>query len=205
MYSYYYYYNLLSAMPIVVLAAVILAIVMYFTFLRKENEGKYTGWKKTVYDFFNFNRFYTEDIMKLLYVLLTVAFTVIGIFMLFVEFATGLILLIVGNIALRVAYELVMMFVILCRKTVSIDKKMDRVVAFYCDDFDEGECESERGSCDADCGIRDEEEIFDEEAAVDGDVKDFFDFSCGGSCSGCGVDGCGSFSEEEAKNTNEEN
>lgn len=204
MYSYYYYYDLLTAMPIAVLTAAILAIVMYFTFLRKENEGKYTGWKKTVYDFFNFNRFYTEDIMKLLYVLLTAAFTVIGIFMLFVEFATGLILIIVGNLALRIAYELVMMFVILCRKTVSIDKKMDRVVAFYGDDFDEGECEGECGSCDADCGMRDDEETASEEA-VDGDSEKSYDFSCSGNCSGCGVEGCGSFSEEEAEDNSEEN
>ena len=57
MYSYYYYYDFLETMPIAVLVAVILGIVMYFTFLRKENEDKYTGWKKTVYDFFNFNKF----------------------------------------------------------------------------------------------------------------------------------------------------
>ena len=182
MYSYYYYYDMLEAMPIAISVAIVLGIVLYFTFLKKENEGKYTGWKKEVYDFFNFNRFYTEDIMKLVYIMLTAAFVVIGVFMLFVDLATALILLILGNIALRVSYELIMMFVILCRKTVSIDKKLDKVVAFYGDDFDEGDCSGECDSCDEECEDREEENPFE--------------FSCGGNCSGCSVEGCSGFEEE---------
>ena len=54
MYSYYYYYDMLEAMPIAISVAIVLGIVLYFTFLKKENEDKYTGWKKVVYDFFNF-------------------------------------------------------------------------------------------------------------------------------------------------------
>ncbi len=182
MYPYYYYYDLFAAMPIAILVAVILGVVLYFTFLKKENEGKFTGWKNVVYDFFNFNKFYTEEIMKFVYVMLTAAFVVIGVFMLFIDFATGLILLVLGNVALRVSYELIMMFVILCRKTVSIDRKLDKVVAFYGDDFDEGDCGGECGSCDAECEDREEEVI---------------EFSCGGDCSGCSVEGCGGLPEEE--------
>ncbi len=187
MYSYYYYYDILQTMPIAVLVAVILGIVMYVTFLKKENEDKYTGWKKLVYDFFNFNKFYTEDIMKLIYILLTAVFVVVGVMMLFVEPATGFILLTLGNVALRVSYELIMMFVILCRKTVSIDKKLDKVVAFYGDDFDEGDCGGDCGSCGEECDDR----IEDEE-----DEEDVIEFSCGGNCSGCSVDGCGGLAEE---------
>lgn len=184
MYPYYYYYDIMSAMPIAILVAIILGIVLYFTFLKKENEDKYTGWKKVVYDFFNFNKFYAEDIMKLVYVMLTAAFVVIGVFMLFVNIGTALILLVLGNVALRVSYELIMMFVILCRKTVSIDKKLDKVVAFYGDDFDEGDCDGDCGACDSECEDREE----DEEA---------FEFFCGGNCSGCNVEGCGGIVEEE--------
>ena len=184
MYS-YYYYDILSAMPIAILVAIILGVVLYCTFLKKENEDKYTGWKKVAYDFFNFNKFYTEYIMKLVYVMLTAAFVVVGLFMLFIDLATALILLVLGNVALRVSYELIMMFVILCRKTVSIDKKLDKVVAFYGDDFDEGGCSGECGSCDAECEDREEEEEFE--------------FSCGGNCSGCSVEGCGGIPEEETE------
>ena len=187
MYSYYYYYDFLESMPIAVLVAVILGIVMYFTFLRKENEDKYTGWKKTVYDFFNFNKFYTEEIMKLVYILVTAAFVVIGAMLLFVEPVTGFLLLTLGNVALRVSYELIMMFVIFCRKTVSIDKKMDKVVAFYGDDFDEGDCGGDCGSCGEDCSEREDEE------------EETIELSCGGNCSGCSVEGCGGFAEEETE------
>lgn len=187
MYSYYYYYDFLESMPIAVLVAVILGIVMYFTFLRKENEDKYTGWKKTVYDFFNFNKFYTEEIMKVVYILVTAAFVVIGAMLLFVEPVTGFLLLTLGNVALRVSYELIMMFVIFCRKTVSIDKKMDKVVAFYGDDFDEGDCGGDCDSCGEDCYDREEEE------------EETIEFSCGGNCSGCSVEGCGGFAEEETE------
>lgn len=187
-YYYYDYYNAFSIMPIAVLVAVILGIVLYFTFLKKENEDKFTGWKKTVYDFFCFNKFYTEDIIKLVYVMTTAALVVIGVFMLFFDLATGLILLVLGNVGLRVSYELIMMFVILCRKTVSIDRKLDKVVAFYGDDFDEGDCGGECGSCDADCGDREDEDEEDEEEVLT--------FSCGGNCSGCSVEGCGGLPEE---------
>lgn len=199
MYSYYYYYDMLEAMPIAILVAIILGVVLYVTFLKKKNEDKYTGWKKTVYDFFNFNKFYTEEIMKLVYVMLTAAFVVVGLFMLFIDLAMGLILLILGNVALRVSYELVMMFVILCRKTVSIDRKLDKVVAFYGDDFDEGDCAEEDfscggecGSCDADCSDREDEFEMEDESE-----EEVVTFSCGGNCSGCSVEGCGGLSEEE--------
>ena len=194
-YYYYNYYNAFSIMPIAVLVAVILGIVLYFTFLKKENEDKFTGWKKTVYDFFCFNKFYTEDIIKLVYVMTTAALVVIGVFMLFFDLATGLILLVLGNVGLRVSYELIMMFVILCRKTVSIDRKLDKVVAFYGDDFDEGDCGGECGSCDADCGDREDEES---------EEDDVVEFSCGGNCSGCSVEGCGGLPEESEEDVVEE-
>lgn len=192
MYSYYYYNSLYNALPVAVLVAIILGVVLNFTFLKKENEDKFTGWKKTVYNFFNFNKFYTEEILKLVYIMLTAAFVVIGIFMLFIDIATGLILLVLGNVAMRVAYELIMMFIILCRKTVSLDKKLDKVVAFYGDDFDEGDCSGECGSCEEECGDSEGETEFGLE-----------EFSCGGMCSSCSVEGCGGLAPEEAEASEE--
>ena len=181
MYPYYYYNSLFNALPVAVLVAIILGVALHFTFLRKENENKFTGWKEVVYNFFNFNKFYTEEILKLVYVMLTAAFVVIGVFMLFVDITTGLILLVLGNVVLRVSYELIMMFVILCRKTVSIDRKLDKVVAFYGDDFDEGDCSGNCGSCEEECEDREEDSEFDLEE----------EFSCGGVCGSCSVEGCG--------------
>ena len=59
------------------------------------------------------------------------------------------------------------MFIIMCRKTVSIDRKMDKITEFYSDDFCEGECcacdepisDQEYCSCQDCCCECDEQEI----------------------------------------------
>lgn len=150
-YSYYYGYSSSAAVfGIAILVAIILAVVFYFTFLSKKNEGKFTGTKEKIYNFFSFNRFYTEEVLKLFYIVSAAVITVIGVMQLF-SGVSGLVILIVGNVVLRICYELMMMFIILCRKTVSVDKKLDKIVGFYGDDFDEGECHDndEEGDCES--------------------------------------------------------
>ena len=57
--------------------------------------------------------------------------------------------------------------IIMCRKTVSIDRKMDKITEFYSDDFCEGECcacdepisDQEYCSCQDCCCECDEQEI----------------------------------------------
>lgn len=132
-YSYDFYYGGgTTFLVIAILVAVILSVVLYFTFLNKKNEGKYTGAAEKIYNFFSFNKFYAEDILKLLYIISAAVFTVAGLAVLFTQsFVGGLLLILVGNVALRITYELVMMFIILCRKTVSLDKKMDKITDFF--------------------------------------------------------------------------
>ncbi len=130
-YSYEYYYTgRFTFLVIAILAAVILSIVLYFTFLNKKNEGKYKGFTGKIYNFFNFNKFYAEEILKLVYIISAAVLTVVSIVGIFsTAFLASLLILILGNIALRVTYELIMMFIILCRKTVSVDKKLDKIAA----------------------------------------------------------------------------
>ena len=130
-YSYEYYYTgRFTFLVIAILAAVILSIVLYFTFLNKKNERKYKGFTGKIYNFFNFNKFYAEEILKLVYIISAAVLTVVSIVGIFsTAFLASLLILILGNIALRVTYELIMMFIILCRKTVSVDKKLDKIAA----------------------------------------------------------------------------
>ena len=51
----YYYSSNLEAVGVAILVAMILAVVFYFTFLNKKNEGKFKGFAAKVYNFFNFN------------------------------------------------------------------------------------------------------------------------------------------------------
>ena len=145
-YSYYYNYSGIAGAVIAILVAIILGVVLYFTFLNKKNEGKYTGTPGKIYNFLNFNKFYAEDILKLLYIISAAVLTVASIIFMFLgtkTFVASLLLLVLGNVSLRVGYELVMMFIILCRKTVSVDRRLEKIEKFYGDDFDQGESTEE--------------------------------------------------------------
>lgn len=152
-YSYSIYGSQATFLVIAILAAIILGVVLYFTFLNKKNEGKYNGAAEKIYNFFNFNKFYVEDVMKLLYIVSTAVLTVIAIVILFTQsLLGGILILIIGNVALRISYELIMMFIILCRKTVSVDKKLDKITKFYGDDFDGADFDdAEINDCESCC------------------------------------------------------
>lgn len=167
----YYYSSNLEAVGVAILVAMILAVVFYFTFLSKKNEGKFKGFAAKVYNFFNFNKFYVEDVLRLIYVVSVAFLLVVSLAVLFsASFIAGLLLLVLGNVALRIGYELIMMFIILCRKTVSVDKRLEKIGKFYSDDFDEGVCaedapEAAGESCAGCCGC----EAAGEDAAAKAD------------------------------------
>ena len=172
-FSYYDYYttpiisyvNYGLIMAISAVAAVILGVVLYFVFLRKRNEGRFSGFRKTMYNLLTFNRFYAENIIKFLYVLGACVATIFGIVMIVLgSFVAGIVMLVVVNIILRVFTELIMMFIILCRKTVSVDRRLSRIEDFYVENYGDdwgdaaGEDEADEdgcGSCGG-CDIADE-------------------------------------------------
>lgn len=47
--------------------AIVGGIVLYFTFLKKDNEGKYTGFLGWMYDFLTFKKLTIENVLKILY------------------------------------------------------------------------------------------------------------------------------------------
>ena len=189
-YDYYYgdyytsYFDTAAAVGIAALLALVAGVVLYFTFFNKKNEGKYTGAKEKIYNFMNFNRFYLEDLMKFMYIVSVCVVSAAGIALIILgSFLSGLIIFAVGNIGLRISFELVMMFIIMCRKSVSMDKKLEGIAKYYDDGYDEycgGQEENDAPSWEADL----------EEA-----------MSCGGACGSCNID-CdsreeGSFEAEE--------
>ena len=76
--------------------AVIGGIVLYFTFLSKKNEGKFTGFLGWMYDFLTFKKMMIAFLMTLVF----------------------------GNIAARVGYELFLVTLVICRNTTDINKKL---------------------------------------------------------------------------------
>ena len=98
----------------------------------------------------------------------------------------GLFLIVLGNIIARVSYECLLMFFVLVRKTVAIDKKLAGIEKFYGDDFADGCC-----GADADdaCFGDEADDIND---ACFGDCAQDEESTCSGctasSCAGCASD-----------------
>ena len=130
--------------------AVIVGVVLFVTFMSKKHEGKHQGFLEKVYNFLNFNRFYAENLVRLLYVIAVCVLVLVGIALMLLGldahasaiFWMGAGLLVLGNLAARICCELVMMFIILCRKTVSVDRRLSKMEDIFTVDTDE-ETESE--------------------------------------------------------------
>ena len=132
--------------------AVIVGVVLFVTFMSKKHEGKHQGFLEKVYNFLNFNRFYAENLVRLLYVIAVCVLVLVGIALMLLGldahasaiFWMGAGLLVLGNLAARICCELVMMFIILCRKTVSVDRRLSKMEGAF-----SAEPETEDGVDDA--------------------------------------------------------
>lgn len=183
---------------IVGVLAVILGVVLFFTVLQRKNEGKFTGTKGKLYNFLNVNKFYTEDIIRLFYVITVCVVTLVGLTKIVLGgFFSGLFLIVLGNIITRVSYECLLMFFVLVRKTVAIDKKLAGIEKFYGDDFSDGCC----GADADDAGFGDDADNSDADFDGFGD-DDEEESPCSGctagSCAGCAAAaGCESDNSQE--------
>ena len=102
------------------------AFALYFTFLKRSNETKFTGFWGWMYDFLTFKKMLIEHILRIAYLICAI-FITLGSFALIGEnvlyfFAA----LIGGNIVLRISYEAMMIFLLICRNTTEINSKMNK-------------------------------------------------------------------------------
>ena len=106
--------------------AVIGALVLYFTFLSKRNEGKFKGFLGWAYEFLNFKKFTIEAILKITYLMLAIFITLSS----FATISSGiggfLAILILGNLVLRIVYEFSLIMLVICRNTIEINKKLTK-------------------------------------------------------------------------------
>lgn len=151
-FGYYDYFSepqpeVISSSNFLIIAAAIgavIGVILYFTLFRKSNEKKLKGGSLKIFNFMNLNKFYLEDIIRLLNILTFFVVTAEGVALLINgEWEKGLLVLFGLNLAARIVYEILMMFVIQVRRTITIDKKLNKIEKFYEDefeDFDDGEC-----------------------------------------------------------------
>lgn len=114
----------LTWMAIALLLAIIGGILIYFLFLKKENENKYTGFVKYLYEFLSFKKMWLETILKVSYLILTIYITLTSFELISTSFMAFVLTLVFGNIILRVIYELSLVLLTICRNTTEINKKL---------------------------------------------------------------------------------
>ena len=104
--------------------AVIGGIALYFTFLSKKNEGKYTGFLGWMYDFLTFKKLVIENILKILYLIAAIFITLSSFAVISSSFLGFLCYLVIGNVLVRVGYEMLLVILVICRNTTEMNKKL---------------------------------------------------------------------------------
>ena len=117
-----------AAAGIWLIVALILAIVggilVYFLFLSKKNEGKFTGFLGWLYDFLSFKKMFLETLLKITYLILAIYITLASFAVIGTNFLAFLIMLVFGNLAVRIVYEFSLILLVICRNTTDINKKL---------------------------------------------------------------------------------
>lgn len=108
--------------------AVVGGIVLYFTFLGKKNEGKFTGFLGWLYDFLGFKKMLAEALLKIGYLIIALYITLSSFAVIGASFLGFLLYLILGNVIVRIIYEFLLIALINCRNTTEINKKLSKLV-----------------------------------------------------------------------------
>lgn len=104
--------------------ALVGGILVYFLFLKKDNEDKFTGFVKYLYEFLSFKKMWLETILKVSYLVLAIYITLTSFELISTSFVGFLLALVFGNLILRVIYELSLLMLTICRNTTEINKKL---------------------------------------------------------------------------------
>ena len=113
-----------TALIVTVTLALIGGIILHFTFLSPKNENKFNGFLGWLYNFLSFKQLMLETLLKILYLIITIAIALFGFYMLFQSFGTGLAIIIGGLVFIRILYESSLLMVLICKNTIEINRKL---------------------------------------------------------------------------------
>ena len=113
------------ALIIGIIIAVIGTVLMYMFVIPDRCRDRLPAFLQFIHDIVNFKTMLLEDVIKILYVFLTLGCIITGILLLFGStYWIGLIVLIIGPLVLRIIYEMIMLFVLQVQNVISINRKM---------------------------------------------------------------------------------
>lgn len=103
--------------------AVVGALVLYFIWLRpdKKENNKFLAWLK---DFLNFKKILLEAILKITYAMLAIFISLSSFALISENFVAFLMVLVFGNVVIRIVYEFSLMLMMIWHNTNDINKKM---------------------------------------------------------------------------------
>lgn len=109
-----------------IVLAIIGGILVYFLFLSKKNEGKFTGFLGWLYEFLSFKKMFLENLLKITYLIIAFYVTLSSFALIGSSFLGFLMTLIVGNLVVRIIYEFSLVLLVICRNTTDIAKNTSK-------------------------------------------------------------------------------
>lgn len=113
-----------SGSLIAFIVAIAASIVIYFVFMDKKEESKYTGFVKNLYDFLHFKINFIEAFLKIAYITTTLYVTITSFSLIKVDVALFFMTLILGNIIIRILYEAAFLLYNIYLNTKEINSKL---------------------------------------------------------------------------------
>lgn len=117
-----------------VLSALAATVLAFIFFLPEKKKANLPDGLKKIVDILDFRTLFLEKIVKAIYLFLTFACICIGLFMLIsVNYGyysdywmggRGLLLMILGPVAIRIVFEITMLFILLVQNVIEINKKL---------------------------------------------------------------------------------
>lgn len=105
--------------------AIIGGILIYFLFINGKTKvtNKYLAWFK---DFANFKKMLIEPLLKVTYLILAIYITLYSFGFIGTSFLAFLLILILGNLILRIAYEASIIIIMIWKNTSEINKNLKK-------------------------------------------------------------------------------
>ena len=105
--------------------AIVGGICFYFLYLKNDTktDNKFLNWLK---DFFNFKKMLIEDLLKVVYVISTIFITLFSFALIGSNFLGFLVMLILGNVVLRLSFEGILLAIMIWKNTTEINKKIKK-------------------------------------------------------------------------------
>lgn len=106
-----------------IILAIIGGILAYFLFVKKDDELK-SKFLQYLRKFLRFDVMLIEPLLKVIYIILAIYITLISFGLISESFGAFILVLVIGNLSVRLVYEGILILIQIWKNTTDINKKM---------------------------------------------------------------------------------